>query len=371
MAHEVMIIGGGVVGMAVAYGLARRGRRVCVLDEHDTALKASRGNAGLVWVQGKGAGMPAYAAMSLASSRAWPRFAGELGERTGVDLEFEQPGGVDLCLDDDEVRKRCAEYQALYDAPWAREAGVRWEYLEGARLERLLPGLGGDVPGGIWTPHDGHCNPLFLLRALYSACQALGVDVRPHHPVASIDPGEAGFVAHTARGAVRAERLVLACGLGAARLAPPLGLCGRVTPVRGQVLVSERLPAAGRLPTPQIRQTASGGYLIGDVLEHVGHDTRVTLETLHALARRAVTIYPDLASARLVRSWAALRIMTPDGCPVYEASQRYPGAYNLSCHSGITLAAFHADELAAALDDDRLTERYPLFSGGRFDVQAA
>src|SRR5699024_4371861 len=82
MRRDFIIIGGGVVGLAVAYGLARRGRSVCVLDEHDGSLRASRGNAGLIWVQGKGADMPRYAQLSLATSRAWPAFARELTERT-------------------------------------------------------------------------------------------------------------------------------------------------------------------------------------------------------------------------------------------------------------------------------------------------
>ncbi|HSH47458.1 MAG TPA: FAD-binding oxidoreductase [Halomonas sp.] len=375
MRRDFMIIGGGVVGLAVAYGLARRGRSVCVLDEHDGSLRASRGNAGLIWVQGKGADMSRYAQLSLATSRAWPAFAQELTERTGVALEYERRGGVDLCMSAADAEVLRADYRALYDTPWAREAGVRWEYLDRQALSEHLPGLGPDVHGGTWTPHDGHCNPLYLLRALTAASLALGVEILPSHPVRRVAGGETfgsqqGFHAETPRGRIAAERVVVAAGLGANRLAPMLGLAGQVHPVRGQVLISERLAPSGRLPTPQIRQTASGGYLIGDVLEHVGLDTRVTLETLHALARRAVAIYPDLARARLVRSWSALRVMTPDGSPIYAASRSHPGAYNLSCHSGITLAAFHAGELAEAIDDDALTQRYPEFCTRRFHADS-
>ena len=97
MRQDFLIVGGGVVGMAVAYGLARAGQRVTVLDERDDALRASRGNAGLTWVQGKGIGMPRYAELSLDAVRAWPAFAEELQARTGVDLQYERRGGVDLC----------------------------------------------------------------------------------------------------------------------------------------------------------------------------------------------------------------------------------------------------------------------------------
>ncbi|MCP1367829.1 FAD-dependent oxidoreductase, partial [Halomonas sp. BBD48] len=119
-----------------------------------------------------------------------------------------------------------------------------------------------------------------------------------------------------------------------------------------------------------VRQTASGGYLIGDTHEDAGFDKSVTPDMMHALAAKAVRIFPRLARARLVRAWGALRVMTPDGNPLYEASTTCPGAYNVNCHSGITLAAFHAGELAQAILDDRLARDFPQFSGERFDVPA-
>ncbi|SDM30019.1 Glycine/D-amino acid oxidase [Modicisalibacter muralis] len=370
MQRDFLIVGGGVVGMAVAYGLARAGQRVSVLDESDDALRASRGNAGLTWMQGKGAGMPRYGELSLDSCLAWPDFAAELAARTGVDIQHECHGGVDLCFDADEAEVRCNEYTALQGASPRLASDFRWQYLEREALLTHLPGLGESVHGGTWSPHDGHCNPLYLLRALYAACQMLGVEIRPATPVNEVRALGAGFSARTAMGSVAAERIVIAAGLGARTLAPVLGLSGAVRPVRGQMLITERRPIVPQLPTPQIRQTASGGYLIGDSHEDAGLDKGVTLEMLQVLAEKAVRIYPALRDARLVRAWGALRVMTPDGYPLYEESTLHPGAYNLNCHSGITLAALHAGALSQSLLDDRLGRDYPQFSGARFDVQA-
>lgn len=89
---EIAVIGGGLVGMAIAYGLARRGESVVVLDGADDALRAARGNFGLVWVQGKGASCPSYARWSLHSANRWQAFADELEARTGVSVGFERPG---------------------------------------------------------------------------------------------------------------------------------------------------------------------------------------------------------------------------------------------------------------------------------------
>jgi glycine/D-amino acid oxidase-like deaminating enzyme len=370
MRQDFLIVGGGVVGMAVAYGLARAGQRVTVLDEHDDALRASRGNAGLTWVQGKGVGMPRYAELSLDAVQAWPDFAEELQARTGVDLQYERCGGVDLCLDADEAATRQAEYRELQQASPRLATEFHWQYLQRDALLEYLPGLGERVHGGTWSPHDGHCNPLYLLRALYAASRDLGVTLQPNTPVTSVARRAGRFVATTPKGDVEAERIVIAAGLGAQSLAPMLGLSGAVRPVRGQIIVTERLPRIDQLPTPQIRQTASGGYLIGDTHEDAGFDKGVTLDMMHALASKAVRIFPRLAQARLVRAWGALRVMTPDGNPLYEASMTCPGAYNINCHSGITLAAFHAGELAQAILDDRLARDFPQFSGERFDVPA-
>lgn len=370
MRQDFFIVGGGVVGTALAYGLAREGQRVTLLDADDNALRASRGNAGLTWVQGKGMGMPRYAELSLDSVEAWPAFAAELHRRTGIDLEYEQHGGVDLCLDAEEAYARQAEYRELQASSERLHREFRWEYLERDALLPLLPGLGDSVPGGTWSPHDGHCNPLFLLRALYAACRDLGVDIRHASPVDRLSKTASGFSANLRNDRVEAERCIIAAGLGARQLAPQLGLSGDVFPLRGQMLITERLPRVNQLPTPQIRQTATGGYLIGDTHERAGHDKGVTLPMMQTLADKAVRIFPFLRSARLVRAWGALRVMTADGYPLYERSTTCPGAYNVNCHSGITLAAFHADTLARAILDDRLHTQFPQFSGARFHVPA-
>ena len=85
---EYAVIGGGLVGMAVAWGLAQRGRSVTVFDQGDLAFRASRADFGLVWVQGKGVGMPDYARWTRLSARLWPEFAAELAEASGVDVEL-------------------------------------------------------------------------------------------------------------------------------------------------------------------------------------------------------------------------------------------------------------------------------------------
>src|SRR5689334_25381452 len=97
-AFDTVIVGGGLVGAAIGYGLRDIGRGLAILDEGDVAHRAARGNFGLVWVQGKGFGMPAYGAWTQASAREWPRFAAELVQVTGIDVALRQTGGLHVCL---------------------------------------------------------------------------------------------------------------------------------------------------------------------------------------------------------------------------------------------------------------------------------
>src|SRR5882762_3116747 len=105
---DAIVIGGGLVGTAIGYGLACAGLRTVLLDEGDVAYRASRGNFGLVWVQTKGLGAPHYQRWTRASAAAWGGFAAELGERAGISLGLEQKGGLQLCLGEEELAKRSA-----------------------------------------------------------------------------------------------------------------------------------------------------------------------------------------------------------------------------------------------------------------------
>src|SRR5580704_11595531 len=115
---DAIVIGGGLVGSAIAYGLARTGLETALIDEGDVAFRASRGNFGLVWVQSKGLGAPHYQRWTRLSAEEWPALAAELGERTGISVGLEQPGGLQLCLGEEELEKRGAMMEQM-----RREAG--------------------------------------------------------------------------------------------------------------------------------------------------------------------------------------------------------------------------------------------------------
>lgn len=366
---DIIVIGGGLVGTAIAFGLARLGRRVTVLDEGDIALRASRANFALVWLQSKGIGLPQYAAWTKASVEAWPAFAAEVEEVSGIDVAYQRPGGFMVALSDQEMEARVNAMAQLLAQPGA----PRYEYhvLSHSRTKAMLPAIGPQVAGSLYCPLDGHVNSLRLFRALHASMKRLGIDYRSEHAVDRIVPESRGFRVSGAWGEAGAEKIVIAAGLSNGRLAAMAGMHAPVVPSKGQIIVTEKVAPFLDYPVSTIRQTDEGGVMLGDSQENVGFDSSMSSPVNAVMARRAIQTFPCIGALNVVRMWTALRVMSPDGFPIYQQSQRHPGAFVATCHSGVTLAAGHATALAGYIGEGRLPSSVTPFSAERFDVPSA
>jgi glycine/D-amino acid oxidase-like deaminating enzyme len=363
MQADYAVIGGGVVGLSVAWGLLARGRSVIVIDGGDGGFRASRGNFGLIWVQGKGLAEPRYARWTLGSAGLWAGFAADLEAGTGMDLGRQQDGGYDFFFTEEELAARSAQLAGLREAVGG---DYPFEVLGNNALRREEPEVGPAVAGAILHHRDGHVNPLRLLRALAADVRRQGGQVLVGEAVTGVDrPGLFRLTCASGR-VVEATRVVLAAGLGAATLGPMLGFKAPVRPQRGQVLVTEKLPPLMRRPSGIIRQVDEGGIQIGDSNEEVGPDDATTPQVMARIAARAVRVMPRLARVQMVRAWGALRIMSPDGLPIYQHSATMPGASLVTCHSGITLAAAHARLIPAWLEGAADAPDLEVFGEARF-----
>jgi glycine/D-amino acid oxidase-like deaminating enzyme len=368
MRADAIVIGGGLVGSAIAYGLAREGLKPVLLDEGDVAFRASRGNFGLVWVQSKGDGAPHYQQWSRLSADEWPELAAELKERTQVDVGHERPGGIHLCLSDEELAERVALMERM--KAQAGNYGYEYRLLSPAELRERLPGLGPSVVGGSYTEYDGHANPLYLLHALHKGFLAAGGTYRPNARVETVAAAANSFRIDAGGAVWEAPKVVLAAGLGNAELAPRFGLKAPVKPLRGQILVTERASRVLPMPTTTVRQTMEGSLLMGDSHEDVGFDTGQDPRVIRTIARRNVLAFPWLKDLQVIRAWAALRVMSPDGLPIYDQSETCPGAFTANCHSGVTLAGAHARVLAPMIAKGELDPMLAKLSARRLDVPA-
>ena len=368
--YDVVVIGAGLVGSAVAYGLARAGQRVAILDEEDATYRASRGNFGLVWVQGKGVGRPEYARWSRASSERWFALADALVEDCGLTPCYGRPGGVIPALSEEEISDLEEMLAGLRQA--AGNAGYDYEILDSTRVRELLPACGPEVVGGAYSPYDGHANPLKLMRGLHASLAARGADYLTGARADDIRAlAGGGFDIRTELGTITGNKVVIAAGHGSKALGAMIGLDVPVHPEHGQILVTERAAPWLGYPTPGVRQTDEGSVLLGASQEERGFDTSVLARTSRDIAHRAVRVFPRLAALRVVRTWGALRVMTADGFPIYDQSKTHPGAFVFACHSGVTLAANHALTASGWVIDGEIPEEMSCFAADRFDVPQA
>jgi glycine/D-amino acid oxidase-like deaminating enzyme len=363
---DLLVIGGGLVGGAIAWGAAARGARVGLLDEGDIAFRAARGNFGLVWIQSKGVGNPPYAHWSQRSAELWPDLAARMAEVTGTDVGLRQPGGLVFCFSDAELEARAALIHRMHNE--SGDIGTR--IVNRPDLRAMVPGIGDGVVGAAYCPKDGHANPLYLLRSLQAALLQAGGAYLPGRAVEKITPSGGTFSVSCAAETFAAPKLVIAAGLGSRNLAPMVGLDMPVSPVRGQIVVTERVRPLLGYATHILRQTEEGSVMCGDSQEDVGFDPSTTVPVTRAIAANAVRTFPALAQARVVRMWGALRVMSPDGFPIYEQSEQYPGAFAATCHSGVTLAGVHALDLAPAILAGEIPAKLQSFNSRRFHVPA-
>lgn len=368
--YDIAVVGGGLLGSAIAWGLGRLGQRVAVLDEGDATKRASRANFALVWVQSKGLGMPAYTVWTVQASETWARLAADLKAQSGLDVCLQRNGGFHLALSEAELEQRAATLHRLHNQVGA--ADYRVEVMDHDRVAAMLPAIGPEVAGGTFCPLDGHVNSLRTFRAFHTGFRAFGIDYRPEHPVSAIERRGGEFRLTTPKGEIRAAKVVLAAGNANETLAPMVGLSAPMGPTRGQIVVTERTMPFLPHPLTTIRQTDEGTVMIGDSKEDTLDDSGLDLSISTVMADRARRTFPLLGRLNVVRTWSGIRVMPKDGFPIYDQSETHPGAFVACCHSGVTLASNHAYALAPMIAAGALDEaQVGAFSARRFAASTA
>jgi len=363
---DIAVIGGGLIGTAAALGMARDGARVLILDASDDSFRASRGNFGLVWVQSKGVNSRDYALWTRRAVREWRDLQDEILSLTGVETHYQNRLGLHLCYGAAEFEKRQAMVTRIndHDLP-----GDDTRMIDRQEVEAIIPGVGAGVSGASISSSDGACHSLALYRGLSLAAQAAGAKLISNTRVERIEPMGAGYRVLASDISLRADKILIAAGLATNELAKPLGFPAMVVPQKGQILVTERAKPMLPVVTSSLRQTPEGTILIGDTKEDSEFDDSSTSGGIAQLARRAVSLLPAMKGLRIVRSWAALRVLTTDGNPVYDESPDYPGVFVATTHSGVTLAPAHRGPLAQWILNGQKPPEFASFGAQRFNQQ--
>ena len=310
--RDVVVVGAGVIGLACAWRTAQAGMATLVLDRGGAAPgPASAVAAGMLApVTEATFGEGELLRLNLAARAAWPGFAAELAERSGVDVGYSEAGALVVAADRDDVEelRRLNELQ--------RSLGLDAEWLTGRDCRRLEPGLAPRVAGGVLASQDGSVDPRAVARALRAACAGEGVELRTGVEVVGIEEsgGRVTGVA-TAEGVLRADRVVVAAGAWSAALHPA---APTLRPVKGQILRLRGEPLAERVvrsPRCYVVSRASGEIVVGATVEERGFDTTVTAGAVHRLLEAAWEVLPDVEERELVATEAGLRPATPDNRP--------------------------------------------------------
>ncbi|MGO9963913.1 MAG: FAD-dependent oxidoreductase [Acidimicrobiales bacterium] len=344
---EVLVVGAGIIGAAVAARLAAAGLDVCLLDRLGPAAGTSSAGEGNVLVSDKMPGPDL--ALALRGVALWQELAQEAGD-AGERVEFEAKGGLVVTHDEKEL-------EALYAlAESQRQLGARVELVAAGALHELEPALTANLSGGAFYEQDCQVQPMaavdFLVRQFGTrgGCLVKGAEV-----VGAEHDGQGNVRSvRTTMGTIAVGTCVVnASGPWAGEVARRLGTDIPVGPRRGHVLVTEPAPLfvrhkvyeAGYVSTVHddgtglacsavVEATRSGTMLLGSSREFVGFSRELDPEIIRTIAARAVALFPDLARARLMRAYVGFRPTTPDRLPIIGADRSVGGIYHATGHEG-------------------------------------
>ena len=369
---DAIVVGGGVVGCSTAYRLARRGKRVLLLERRGIASGASGRNGGLT---GAGSGLHSAAGRAItAITGANLALMGEIEAELGADISLRLPGTMDLATTPEQLAHLAEGVTAQ------RAAGLDVHLLDAHEARAMMPALGPAVLGAEFAPGRGHLWPFALVWAFADAARSLGAEIRVGWSVESlIADGDRTVGVQTDRGDLYAGDVVLATNAYTAPLLPDLPP-GAIVPARGQILVTEPLPPTLEYPfgtnyeKEYGRQTAHGPVICGgfrrlDEDEGLGHtEERVSPPVLAGIAGCLAELFPSLAGARVIRCWAGIMGFTADGLPLIG---RFPGREGLTVAAGFngggfSWAAITGKIIAALVSGDDLGFDLAPFAPGRF-----
>ena len=344
---DIAIIGGGVIGLALARALAAHTRSLVVVDASGRTPPATAAAAGMLAPSfEKALGGDALYELSARSLAMWTPFAAELEEETGVDIDFRRDGVLEAALDAKGAHSLTAACESL------ASRGADAHMLSGEEARTLEPALSADVTAALYARRDAQVDPVKLLAALRASLKMRAATFIDDYAAATPDETAGWRLTLSCGGDVRADQIVIATGAASTwRIdgvpAPP------VFPVKGEAFSvaapAKSLTRVVRGPGAYICPKAGDRILIGATELYEREDLTVSAAAIDMLRTGAAALAPTLGAAPEIARWAGLRPATPDGAPVLGADPRgASGAWLALGHhrNGVLLAPASAAALA-------------------------
>jgi glycine oxidase len=367
---NVVVIGGGVIGLSIARALTLRGvRNVTVIDKDDFGREASWAAGGILAPQVEANAADDFFRLAHASRDLYPAFAKDLQLESGIDVELDTTGTLYVALTEEQESELRRRYR------WQQSEGLEVEWLTRDEVRALEPCLSEDVRCALRFPNDFQVENRRLVEALLASNRKSGVSLIDHCAAnqVSVAGGKVRGV-ETSQGFIGSQCVVLAAGAWSSMLDPSKIL--QVEPIRGQMLCFRSQPQIARHVIYGARgyliPRRDGRLLAGSTSEHAGFDKRVTDEGIAAIKSMALEIAPELTTLPLMDTWAGFRPRALDDLPVLGRSGDIDGVWYATGHyrNGILLAPITGKLIAEAITSGKVPGLMTAFSPERFRALA-
>lgn len=361
---NVLIVGGGIMGLSVAVDLAKSGQRVTVLERSIPGAEASSAAAGMLAPQLEMSHPGPFLDLCLRSRGLYPAWAKELEQRSGVDVEYVESGSLSVGFTEVEAHELDSQ------VAWQRAAGLRADFLTGAELRRFEPKLSDKALAAAYHPDDHQVDPSKLMKALSIAAARAGALFRTGYVRSLVEENGRVIGADVDGERLTAELVVLAAGSWSGLVAGGHVDPRVVKPARGQMVGLEL-----RQPPTRCFLMSHSGYVVprkdgrvlcGSTMELVGYDKHVTAKGVTKILSAAMDLVPELADASVTSTWSGLRPWSQDGLPLLGDSG-VPGLLLATGHfrNGILLAPITAKVVGQLVRGEKVSVDLKPFRGQR------
>ena len=356
---ELVVVGGGIIGLSVAWRARQAGIAVCLLERGIPGEGTSRVAAGMLAPVAEvefGAAGLSMLELGRRSAAMWPAFAAELAEASGLEIPLRRTGTLLVARDEDEALELERQLE------FRRSIGVAVERLRASEAREREPALAPTLRLALEAPDDHAVDPRPVLAALRRACESAGVEIREQAPVAGVvlADGRVSGVRLQGGEPLQAPAVLLACGPWTAGLQGLEGAMVPVRPVKGQIL-RLRDPLGPGLLSRVVRfeggylvPRGDGGYVLGATVEERGFELGATAGGVYELLKEAHELLPGVAELEIEELSAGLRPGTPDNLPAIGPGAA-EGLYWATGHhrNGILLAPLTAELIVGVLAGER------------------
>ena len=372
MNSDVLIIGGGVIGLTIARELYKKGvRKITILERGEVGKEASHAAAGMLAPHAETEKLDEFYYFCDESNKLYPNLAAELFDETAVDIELDRNGTLYLAFTETDVLEIRRRFE------WQKSAGLQVAHLSAQETRQAEPFVSPDVLESLFFPNDWQVENRKLVQALQKFAELGGIEIRENTEITSLLIENRKITgAETVSEKFFAEKVVLAGGAWTSLVKTQGFTIPKVNPIRGQMI---SFHTAKRLfqkviysPRGYLVPRADGRILAGASVEDVGFDKNTTESEIALLRENTLEIAPSLVNLEVAEKWAGLRPLAADGLPILGSFPQVENFFVATAHyrNGILLAPLTAKILAENIVDNEISDYLKIFGTERFQLNS-